>query len=268
MSFNKRAPRQQDSESSPTASYKSPYAQRNSPISASRASPGPQSYSSTPRGFAGTAGSPARTAPGTVLYVDSVASATRSRGGAQHQQSAWTRSKTSSADAHIKEMNLHMTTVPYRTMDGRDIAGGTAAFNSKSPSDRDSHMRDLMGRTYANPSSPTSPNYKRQLASASFRSASPNACAHIKAVTKPVDAVYDTYHAGSPRAATAAFRSTLSQGDAHIKAVNKFGDGVYQLSPASKYTMTTASFKSTTSIGDAHIKAVPKMADLCVAYRE
>lgn len=260
---NKRAPRQADGASTPSKS----------PATSARYSPNPNNASrvsgnSTPRRFSGSVGSPARTSPGTVLYVQSLSSQSRARGADQSQASASFRSKTTFADAHIKDVQRRMTGVAYRDLGDKKLAGGTAAFRASSPSDRDSHMRDLMNRTYGSPRSTSgSPNHKRELNSASFRSASPSACAHINAHRKPIDA---SYEAGgmSPRGGnSASFRSQTTTADAHIKAMTKFGEGVYQLSPANQKGATSP-FKSTTSIADAHIRALTKPVDLCVAYRD
>lgn len=251
---SKYAPRQQHGEASDyTASSPNPR-QISTPRSVG---------ATTPRRFSG---STPRSPGGTTLYVAGMGSAQKPRPEAG---SAFFRSGTSIGDAHIKDLDKKITAGPYSAPRNTMGGNGTAAFRSKSPSDRDAHMKDLMSRSYGSPRSPSgSSPMRQQLPSASFRSASPIACAHINAMTKPTDASYTAGGRSPDRLGSAAFRSTTSIADAHIKAVPRRNEGGSSvLSPDSSRSCTSP-FRSTTTIADAHIKAVPKPVDVVLAYRD
>jgi hypothetical protein len=169
-------------------------------------------------------------------------------------------------DAHIKDCSLRITPGPYTAARDTTNNGGTAAFRSKSPSDRDSHMRTLMHGSYGSPRSPVSrsPGHQHMQPSASFRSASPNACAHITAQPKPLNASYELDRRDGSRLGSAAFRSSTSIADAHIKASPKPLDASYELDRRNGSRIGSAAFRSSTSIADAHIKASPRMHDVNV----
>ena len=255
--YEKRAPRQSSGDYDATTP--------------NRGSTTPRGVSSTPRSrFSGHSPSQSAMSPsgGSTLYVSGMGSQQRRR--ATETGSHMFRSTTSVGDAHIKDCSMRVTPGPYQGQRSTMGAQGTAAFRSKSPSDRDSHMRSLMSSTYASPRSTgsRSPGRQGQLPSASFRSASPTACAHIQAMPKPTDASYNGARPSSRGGATAQFRSTTSIADAHIKASPKMHDSVVVTPRGSTRGGATAQFRSTTSIADAHIKAMPKMTDVVVAYRD
>jgi hypothetical protein len=222
---------------------------------------------STPRSrFSGHSQSqPMSPTGGSVLFVNGMGSARRQRSldGGSHMF----RSTTTIGDAHIKDCSLRITPGPYTAARDTTNSGGTAAFRSKSPSDRDSHMRTLMHGSYGSPRSPVSRSsvgHQHMQPSASFRSASPNACAHITAQPKPLNASYELDRRDSSRLGSAAFRSSTSIADAHIKASTKPLDASYELDRRNGSRIGSAAFRSSTSIADAHIKASPRMHDVNV----
>lgn len=263
----KWAPRQADGAADP-----SPVRGNVTPRGGSGATPtNRQQVTSTPRSrFSSSNHSPSQayTPNGSTLYVSGMASTQRKR--ASEAGSHMFRSSTSIGDAHIKDCSLRVTSGPYSAAKSTFQGAGTAAFRSRSPSDRDSHMRSLMASTYASPRSPgsRSPGRQPQLPSASFRSVSPTACAHITALPKPTDASYNYGGPRDNRIGSASFRSTTSIADAHIKASPRMHDSTAVVTPRGSARECTSPFRSTTSIADAHIKALTKPVDVVVAYRD
>lgn len=206
---------------------------------------------------------------GTTLFVSGMAkSPVRGEGN-----SSCFRSGSSIGDAHIKNLSSRITPGPYAAAPTISPRGGTAAFRSTSPSDRDSHIKDISSR-FNSSGFGNSPSgaHGNQLPTASYRSGSPIACAHILAMTKPTDASYNSKGA-FPYSGTqnsASYRSHTTIADAHIKALPKFHESVLGVEDGSMLTARscTSPFKSHSSIADAHIKAVPKPVDLLLAYQE
>ena len=207
---------------------------------------------------------------GDVLYVPGIAaSILRSPQGT----SAF-RSTVPSADAHIRDAllrvnctsdqqqqrALHLSpSVEYHTPP-RQVGG------QLSPAGGSSGRRDTQQQSSVraqSPSASSSPSARR-LGSASFRSKTPTACAHIRALPSPVDPVpiHSTGAGSSSKRPSASFLSSTSKADAHIRSLNQRG-GSGGFVPRSdfdvgKSPISSASFKSSTPSACAHIKALNK----------
>jgi hypothetical protein len=187
--------------------------------------------------------------------------------------SSFFKSTTSIADAHIRALSSQINKVPFKApVESHSQHSSVVAFGATGSNERNAHYKDLLKRTGSpGRSSPMSWGEPGGQLSASYRSKSPIACAHILAVPKPTDPLYQGGQGGGRTDGPSSFyRSGSSIADAHIKALSKPHDSTSPIADISRniHGPVQASFRSTTSIADAHIKAVPKPADVCVAYRE
>jgi hypothetical protein len=246
---------------------------------------------------------------GGTLYVTGMADAAVKRGGC----SSSFRTPEDHGDAHIKVLRHlshdKMSPQPnYFTpkKSPSESRAGSAAFASKKddrhsyiPSNSTSALTSRLFGLYE-PSVTRSPHERpgsaasgRASPSASFRSVTPSASAHIPK-NKPVEPhfIRDDRVGGSDPSAgtsspvqrgqrpTSSFRNSADR-DSYVKAQPSRQDRYSPLvsdfdkcqrgsgdrpGSASSPRGGTASFKSKTTIGDAHIRAMNKPVDVCLAY--
>ena len=186
------------------------------------------------------------------------------------------RSTVPMADAHIRDAMLSMNSFRNDAASpsfGKQLARGSpdmsqssfSAVSSPQSSPHSAFRRDTMSPGGAPAfGSPTSGRARTMLGSASFRSKTPTACAHIKALPVPVDAlqVARSPVMGAKRSST-SFMSTTSKGDAHLSPVCSTNPPITGYLPRSDFDVarlpvSSASFKSSTPIAEAHIRALTK----------
>jgi hypothetical protein len=215
---------------------------------------------------------------GDVLYVPGLAA--QMLRSPEKGTSAF-RSTVPSADAHIRDAMLRVNSPRGDQQSYAASLGDVARTPSRQPaggSPSASHQKNLstysVGRATSPSTSSPSTRSRASIGSASFRSKTPIACAHINAMPLPIDPLHveptlsqsPSRGSGSKRP-SASFISTTSKGDAHIRPLIRLGQEQTDRSgwrsdfDIAKKPVSSASFKSSTPIADAHIRALTRPGD-------